>query len=245
MVRIRDSDIEHRINGMIKIEKECDVTEVKLLKAELADLTQRMKPRHLKIAYAMAEGSSCGEAYLKAGGKAKAPDKCGSDIIRKNPEISTYISITKAIGSMSAQNKLNVDATWLLRKLVEEVEADISDIFAVGGALKPVKDWPKVWQRGLVVGLDSQQGYKLVDGTKIDEGIVMRVKFSDRLKRLEMIGKHIDVGAFKERVEVVNTFEQLTDEQLEEKIDKMRQEWLESLSVEDLEKRLGRKIKKT
>jgi phage terminase small subunit len=36
-------------------------------------------------------------------------------------------------------------------------------------------------------------------------GILKKIKWPDKVKNLELIGKHVDVNAFKERVEVSGT----------------------------------------
>ena len=55
-------------------------------------------------------------------------------------------------------------------------------------------DWPLIWRQGLVAGLDVET---IGEGA----GRITKIKLSDRVKRLELIGKHIDVQAFKEKIE--------------------------------------------
>ena len=47
-------------------------------------------------------------------------------------------------------------------------------------------------------GIDSHQEYEYIAGEKVPAGVVQKIKLSDRVKRLEMIGKHVDVSAFSE-----------------------------------------------
>ena len=92
-----------------------------------------------------------------------------------------------------------IDALWLLRRLVDEAEADINDMYDDAGALLPIKEWPMVWRKGLVVAIETEE-LRGPDGTTM--GMVKRVKTDTRVKRLEMIGKHINVNAFQENVKV-------------------------------------------
>jgi phage terminase small subunit len=81
----------------------------------------------------------------------------------------------------------------VLTRLANELEADVADLFAEDGSLLPARQWPPIWRQGLVVGLDVTRG---ADGVT-----VTKARFSDRIKRLELMGKHVDVRAFAERHE--------------------------------------------
>lgn len=88
------------------------------------------------------------------------------------------------------------DATLLLLQLVEEINADIADLFNDDGGLKPMDEWPAVWQRARGQcrggGLSSRQ-----DG--FPQRRICRITFSDRLRRLELIGCHVDVARLPEQ----------------------------------------------
>ena len=94
--------------------------------------------------------------------------------------------------------RTKVDADWLLKRLAIEAEADLADLYSEDGGLKPVNQWPKIWRQGLVSSIDSHQEYEYIAGEKVPAGVVQRIRLSDRVKRLEMIGKHVDVSAFSE-----------------------------------------------
>ena len=72
------------------------------------------------------------------------------------------------------------------------------------GDLKPMVEWPLIWRQGLVSGVKFS---KLELG---DDPIVkiVEVKVSDRIKRLELIGKHVDVRAFLDKIIVPERPEQ-------------------------------------
>lgn len=90
-----------------------------------------------------------------------------------------------------------VDADWVLRRLTDEATADLADILADSGELRPVSEWPLIWRMGLVAGFDVHE--ETVDGVKM--GQIVKVKLSDRIKRVELIGKHVNVQAFRDRLE--------------------------------------------
>lgn len=139
------------------------------------------------------------QAAIRAGYSKKTAANIGEENLRK-PNIKQ--AVATALGAR--MDKANVDATWLLKRLVSEAEADIADIYHENGSLKPVHEWPKIWRQGLVSGVDVQQEYAYEDGKKVPDGIVTKLKLADRSKRLEMLGKHIDVGAFATNVRHVD-----------------------------------------
>jgi phage terminase small subunit len=83
--------------------------------------------------------------------------------------------------------------------LAEEADADIGDIIDESGALKPIKQWPKIFRQGLVAGIDVSQ-IKTEDGGTMGE--VVKIKLADRNAKLKMIGDHIGVGAFKQQLQL-------------------------------------------
>lgn len=108
--------------------------------------------------------------------------------------------------------RLGLDADWVLERLSQEVQADMSDIFVAGTFdIKPVHEWPEIWRTGLVAGYDAVNN----GGT-----VTTRIRFSDRTKRLEMISKHVRVQAFKEQISQKHSFavevEKMTDKQLDD-----------------------------
>ena len=105
-------------------------------------------------------------------------------------------AIKQALIGRSERTK--IDADWVLKRLADEAEADVADLYNDDGGLKPVRDWPLVWRQGLVAGLDVDEEFD--DGVK--SGQVTKIKLSDRIKRIELIGKHVDVQAFSERKEI-------------------------------------------
>jgi len=107
-----------------------------------------------------------------------------------NADIADAIAVAKAKRS----EKTGIDAAWLLTRLAAEATADVADLYDEAGNIRAVKDWPLIWRTGLVAGLD-------VESIGEGAGRLTKIKLSDRIKRLELIGKHVDVQAFKEQVE--------------------------------------------
>jgi phage terminase small subunit len=102
---------------------------------------------------------------------------------------------------MEERNKrLRVSADYVLLRLVEIDQMDVIDILNDDGTLKPIREWPKIW-RTTLSGFDLSSTIMNMDETTI-ETILKKIKWPDKVKNLELIGKHVDVMAFKERMEV-------------------------------------------
>lgn len=111
--------------------------------------------------------------------------------------------------------RVEIDAAWVLRRLVDEANADLADLYDDNGNLRPVSTWPMIWRTGLVIGIETDEGR---DEAGRVEAVVHKVRTSERIKRIELIGKHIGVQAFRERVEhdvTVGLAEQLRRERAE------------------------------
>ncbi|EMY8986218.1 terminase small subunit [Salmonella enterica] len=105
---------------------------------------------------------------------------------------------------MEERNKrLRVSADYVLLRLVEIDQMDVIDILNDDGTLKPIREWPKIW-RTTLSGFDLSSTIMNMDETSI-ETILKKIKWPDKVKNLELIGKHVDVNAFKERLEVSGT----------------------------------------
>lgn len=102
---------------------------------------------------------------------------------------------------MEERNKrLRVSADYVLLRLVEIDQMDVLDILNDDGSLKPISQWPKIW-RTTLSGFDLSSTIINMNEDAI-ENILKKIKWPDKVKNLELIGKHVDVMAFKERVEL-------------------------------------------
>ncbi|MGE0936419.1 terminase small subunit [Yersinia enterocolitica] len=91
--------------------------------------------------------------------------------------------------------EVGIDAAYVLRRLVEIDQMDVLDILLPNGELKPIKDWPKTWRTTL-------SGIDVTEMAGDAPGFLKKIKWPDKVKNLELLGKHVDVQAFKERTEI-------------------------------------------
>ncbi len=94
--------------------------------------------------------------------------------------------------------RLEMDADTVLKELIQLWQADIRDIYDDDDTIKPVNQWPEVITKMLV----SYQKLPVYNEEGKQVGSHHKIRLIDRLKVLEMIGKHIKVQAFKEKHEL-------------------------------------------
>lgn len=128
------------------------------------------------------------QAAIRAGYSEKTAKSIGQENLTK-PDIQKAIE--------EAQNKrteqTQIDAAYVLRRLVEIDQMDVLDIMDDDGNVKPLRDWPKIWRQYI----SNIETISLDDG----EGWLKKIKWPDKVKNLELLGRHVSVGAFKDKVE--------------------------------------------
>lgn len=130
-------------------------------------------------------------AARRAGYSMRTAERMGAENLQK-PGIAA--DIADALEKRTQRTQL--DADWVLKRLAQISDADLSDLYAPSGELKLVAEWPEVWRRGLVTGVEAVE---LPGGV----GVLRKVRFADRLKALELVGRHVNVGAWRDKVEML------------------------------------------
>jgi phage terminase small subunit len=129
------------------------------------------------------------QAAIRAGYSGKTAQEQSSRLL-SNVMVQDRISVLK----LERNEQVGVDAAYVLRRLTEIDQMDVLDVLLANGELKPVKDWPKVWRTTL-------SGMDVTEMAGDSAGLLKKIKWPDKVKNLELLGKHIDVQAFKEKVE--------------------------------------------
>lgn len=128
------------------------------------------------------------QAAIRAGYSAKTAGSMGQQLLKK---LEIRITEMKA----ERTERVNIDADYVLGRLVEIDQLDVLDILDDDGCFLPVKHWPKSWRTSLS-GLDVME---VASGDTA--AVLKKIKWPDKTRNLELLGKHIDVQAFKERSE--------------------------------------------
>ncbi|EPL7606791.1 terminase small subunit [Klebsiella pneumoniae] len=140
-------------------------------------------------------------AAIRAGYSEKTANRTASENLSK-PDIQSRIAELKA----QRNDLVGINATYVLNRLVEIDQMDVLDILTSAGELKPVTQWPKVW-RTTLSGLDVIE--MAAEGNTTT--LLKKIKWPDKVKNLELIGKHIDVQAFREQVKTELVVESISD----------------------------------
>jgi phage terminase small subunit len=133
-------------------------------------------------------------AAKAAGYSERTAYSIGHELLKK-PEVRELIR--EAIAERN--ERLQVDADWLLKRLIDETTADLGDILNPDGTVKPVAEWPMIWRQGLVTGLEVDEITTGRGKKRKRVGQTIKIKLADRTRNKEMIGKHINVQAFNDR----------------------------------------------
>ena len=131
------------------------------------------------------------QACIRAGYSKKTAEFQGSRLL-SNDKVSEAV----AVGIEKRTKRTQIGADYVLNRLAEIDQLDVADILDNTGNFKPVLEWPKVW-RQTISGLDVQE-IMLGD----TESVIRKIKWPDKLRNLELLGKHVDIGAFRERIDM-------------------------------------------
>ncbi|HEF0028371.1 terminase small subunit [Citrobacter freundii] len=160
------------------------------------------------------------QAAIRAGYSEKTAKAQGARLLT-NVNLQNFIS-----GLMSQRNEMvSIDSAYVLRRLVEIDQMDVLDIMTDEMSLKPVSEWPASWRRYLS-GFDLAEMFEGRGDDREMVGILKKIKWPDKVKNLELLGKHVDVQAFKEQVSNEHTgknggpieYTDITEEELEERL---------------------------
>ncbi|WP_418156839.1 terminase small subunit [Pantoea agglomerans] len=144
------------------------------------------------------------QAAIRAGYSEKTSNEQGARLLA-NVSVQIRISELKA----QRNDRIDVDADYVLKRLFEIDQMDVFDILLANGELKPIKDWPKVWRTTL-------SGMDVTEMAGDAAGLLKKIKWPDKVKNLELLGKHVAVQAFREQVktehDVVGKLSDLMDD---------------------------------
>ena len=137
------------------------------------------------------------DAYRECFNTSKMTDKSVWELASR---LMNDVKVKSRVDELKAEvaQKCVVDASYVLNRLYEIDQMDALDILNDDGSVKPVREWPKIWRQYLS-GMDIIEMSAGGDGDKKVLSIIKKVKWPDKVKNLELLGKHLSVGAFQER----------------------------------------------
>ena len=131
------------------------------------------------------------QAAVRAGYSEKTAKQMGCENLSK-PYLAEYIAELKG----ERQESVSVRASYVLERLYEIDQLDVLDIINDDlSGFKPLSEWPKSW-RISVNAVDIKKMVSVNGGGDPIESVVEKIKWPDKTRNLELLGRHIDVGAF-------------------------------------------------
>jgi phage terminase small subunit len=111
------------------------------------------------------------------------------------------VLLTKSVLKARCE-KLEISADWVLGELRKLAGYDAGAIFNDDGSLKPIKEWDAS-ARAALVGFDHEKLFEYFGGGQAKHvGTTRKIKLADKLRALEMLGRHLKL--FTDRVEVAD-----------------------------------------
>lgn len=122
----------------------------------------------------------------------------GNELFKRDTVVARVAEL-QALKTELANKEFGVDAAYILRRLFEIDQMDVLDILDDDDCLKPVKDWPTIW-RQFIQQFDVEELFAGKGSDKLKIGLLKKIKWPDKIRNLELLGKHINVSAFKENI---------------------------------------------
>lgn len=147
--------------------------------------TKRLTPLQMRLVEIVlaSETISQREAGIEAGYSPRTAEQVASRTLAL-PHVKAYYDEQLA----ARAQRTGIDADYVLQRLAAIETMDVADIYDQDGKLLPVPKWPKIW-RQMVKEVDLKTG---------------KIKMQDKLRTLELMGKHVGVRAFAEQIEVTD-----------------------------------------
>ncbi|HHM6704659.1 TPA: terminase small subunit [Pseudomonas aeruginosa] len=133
------------------------------------------------------------QAAIRAGYSKNRASEIGYQLLQK-PDITSAIQAAMK----ERAERTQIDADYVLRRMIEIDQMDLLDIMTDAMELKPVSQWPRVWRQYLS-GFDLAEMFEGRGDEREMIGFLKKIKWPDKVKNLELLGRHF--GMFKERVE--------------------------------------------
>lgn len=154
-----------------------------------------MTPKHKAFVREYLLDPNATQAAIRAGYSEKTARQQGQRLL-------TNVNILAAINAAQAKRaeRTQIDADYVLRRIIEIDQMDVLDIMDEKHNLKPISEWPKVWRQYLS-GIDVAEMFEGRGDDRAIVGVLKKIKWPDKVRNLELLGKHVGVQAFKDRIE--------------------------------------------
>lgn len=145
-------------------------------------------------------------AAIRAEYSERSASELGYQLLQ-NPSVKARVDTLQK----ERAHRLQITADMVIESLLQIAKLDLSEAYSGSGALLPIKDMPDHVRRS-IAGVDVYED--IVDGQKLGETV--KVKISDRVKALELLGRHLKMFTDKIQLTGKLTLEQLVTGSMKE-----------------------------
>lgn len=159
------------------------------------------------------EEAFCKEVVLNGGEKSAAYRKAfpialkwkdnsvhnRASLLHSRAKVQQRIKELQAKLAETAEKEFAIDAEYVLRRLHEVDVMDVADILNSDGSVKPILEWPKIWRQN-ISSIEVSEMNAGKDDQKTLVGVLKKIKWPDKTRNRELLGKHVSVNAFRDQV---------------------------------------------
>lgn len=167
-------------------------------------MAKKLNPKQIAFCEEYIIDLNATQAAIRAGYSAKTAQAQSSRLL-SNVMVNECITELKA--NRSERTAINAD--YVLNRHHDIDQLDVLDILDDSHALKPIKDWPKAWR----ISISGIEISELFEGRGEDRehiGFLKKIKMPDKIKNLELLGKHVGVNAYSKGEEAEGEAQPLT-----------------------------------
>jgi phage terminase small subunit len=183
--------------------------DLKQLKTELAELAASMKPMHLLMAKALAEGKNQEQSYVDAGGDGKDARKCACGLIKTNPDILKYVDLAKQIASKAIVDELEITEQRIMKELGHLGFFNIKRLYNEDGRLLE----PHELDDDIAAAVTKVKETVLRSDKESGDVVIKReYEMADKKGALQLLGNSRSIQMFREHKVIDSSLDALIDE---------------------------------
>ncbi len=136
------------------------------------------------------------QAAIRVGYSVKTAESQASRLLSNAKVAARVQDLTQA-----SFKRVDVRADGVLKELARIGYVDMLPILNDDGTVKHLKDWPEDVRRALA-GIDVAETFEMVDGKREWTGYIKKIKFWDKPKSLELMGRNQKL--FTDKLEITD-----------------------------------------
>ncbi len=165
-----------------------------------------LRPRQARFVAEYLKDLNATQAAIRSGYSAKTAASIAEELLKK-PDIAREVN-----AALERRNaRVEVKSDDILRELLHLAMVDISEAYNPDGSLKPLNEIPADVRRSLA-NIETEEIFAGFGENREHVGRIAKVKFYDKTKALELLGKHLKLFTDKLEVSGKMTLEQLVEQ---------------------------------